>query len=100
MPQSPERTKDKSRAQCPEALLQIGHCIARPAPFFPDLHSNSNDQDVWQECRKVQRPLLDQSRQWCYPQEDTRAHKLEQGHANEYEEVPAETDTPDHIAPQ
>src|SRR6266702_6924407 len=37
---------------CPEALLQGGNREARPAAFFPDLHRNDNDQDVWQVRRE------------------------------------------------
>jgi hypothetical protein len=59
------------------------------ASFFPDLHCQKDDQDLWQVGREEEWPLLDESRQWCYPQEDTRERQLEQGHAYEYEEVPA-----------
>jgi len=84
VPQGPQWTDHQRSPPCPEALLQVGNGLARPASFFPDLNSKGNNQDVWQERCEVQWPLLDESSPWCYPQEDTRERQLEQGHANEH----------------
>src|SRR5205823_8855709 len=37
---------------CPETLWQGGNREARPAAFFPDLHRQDNDHDIWQVRRE------------------------------------------------
>ena len=57
--QGPQWTEHQAGAPSPEALLQVGNREARPAPFFPDLYGNTNDQDVWQVHREEEWPVLE-----------------------------------------
>src|SRR6266567_4403517 len=97
--QSPQWTEHEASPPRPKALLQGGNREARPAPFFPDLYGNTNDQNLWQVHREEERPVLEKRHERSPARKDACKCKLDQGHAGEHEEVPAEPNPPEHIAP-